>query len=279
MSRAALLVSIAPGRPFTAGEQTAVREFVNAGGLFVSMTGVPEAAPSRPLLAQFGLGLPIVPAAPSEIAPEPEPWGPWFIPTATRPIGRGTMRFYAAWPVEHGAEAENLTLSSEGIVYRSVAVSQRWGSGQAVLLGDTCFAMNKTFEAHPGNSGYCKWLWAHLEGRPERPPKAEPTEGGMLDAPKPAQPPKKAEPAERGLLDANKPVELQPAEGILLDGSKAAPIRPPESGLLDAFKPAKPPAADVVPDVSKRVQPRQAADTRPDASKPVQPRQEKAAKP
>jgi hypothetical protein len=245
LNRAALLVSIAPGRPFAPGEQTAVREFVNSGGIFVSMTGAGEAGPSRPLLAQFGLGLPHLPASPSEICREPEPLGATVHTYGHAPEWSSTMRFYAAWPVEHGAEAENLTLTSDGTVYHSVAVSQHWGSGQAVLLGDTCFAMHKNFEAHPGNSDYCKWLWAHLEGRPELRPKAEPAEGSLLDVPKPAPPQKKAEPAE--------------------------------SSLLDAFKPARPrPAADGLPDASKPIQPRPAADMLPDVSKPVQPRQEKA---
>ena len=55
LMRAGLVLSIAPGRAFTWAERKAVREFVEGGGIFIITVGHDDVAPSRRLLADFGL--------------------------------------------------------------------------------------------------------------------------------------------------------------------------------------------------------------------------------
>ena len=55
LRRGGLVLSIAPGRAFTAAERKAVREFVEGGGIFIITVGHDDVAPSRRLLADFGL--------------------------------------------------------------------------------------------------------------------------------------------------------------------------------------------------------------------------------
>ena len=55
LNRAAMLISIAPGRAFGRDEMAAVNEFVKQGGFFLSMVGSPDAGPSLALLDGFKL--------------------------------------------------------------------------------------------------------------------------------------------------------------------------------------------------------------------------------
>ena len=58
LRRAGLLVSIAPARAYSAGEQKAIRDFVRRGGIWVAMVGADRSGPINRALADFELRVP-----------------------------------------------------------------------------------------------------------------------------------------------------------------------------------------------------------------------------
>ena len=195
LERAAMLLSIAPAKPFAADQRKAVREFIDAGGIFISMVGSEEIGPSAPLLADFDLAVPPMPVPPSEITREPLPLGAFQAAYGESGNEKSNVWLYAAWPIAPGQDAEDLVAWSDGRQYMPVITSKRFGTGTVVLIGDSCFAMNKNMELlgnePASNTEFWQWLLVRLTGRqPVAPPTAapaKPNESGPIELPDPGR--------------------------------------------------------------------------------------------
>jgi len=75
LEKSAVLISIAPARPFSKAQRRTVRKFVEAGGLFISTVGAEHAGPSQPLLADFGFGVSPTHLRAGKNLAEPDPLG------------------------------------------------------------------------------------------------------------------------------------------------------------------------------------------------------------
>jgi len=217
LRQASLLISIAPARQFSDMERAAVQEFVNGGGTFLGMVGATEAPASRPLLKGLRLDVQPRPVPPSEVVRETTPirnaereddegGGVEQLHFATLDQRAGAY-FYACWPVEgDGAE----TLVAWPTTASRIAVRRRQGDGEAVLIGDTAFALNKNLDVPSGlfaeNARFWRWLLAGPSGRVE-PPSPQPAKPGP--AAKTAPQPKSVEPAEGALIEGQ-PLEPKP---------------------------------------------------------------------
>jgi hypothetical protein len=144
---ARMLISIAPGRALGEGEIAAVNEFVQQGGIFLCAAGSPDAGPSRPLLDKFNLRIAPMPLPPWRDAPETEPLGAMVhgfqVPSdiARLPSGQDQfVRFHAAWPVSGTIGG---SIWPEDDRHGSVIAGNSVGEGQAFLLGDSGFALQK----------------------------------------------------------------------------------------------------------------------------------------
>ncbi|MBM4019698.1 MAG: hypothetical protein FJ288_15490 [Planctomycetes bacterium] len=162
---AGLVVSVAPSRAFTLAERRAVREFIEAGGIFILTVGCDDAGPSSELLADLGfrIGEPSG-AAGAAPARDPEPLGHFKWPYLGAGEGAAHVRFHSAWPVSCGdAEARVIARGADDL---PVIVMRRVGRGKAVVIGDTCFAMNKNLENESGdpiegmreNADFWRWF-------------------------------------------------------------------------------------------------------------------------
>ena len=173
LDRAACFVTIAPAQAFTAAQRRQVVEFVERGGTFVCLVGAEEAASSASLLAEFGIRVPPSPVPTTGRWPEPEPLG--HVRAAygeghpqAPPDARAQVQFYAAWPVAlDRGETEVLVRSPQG---QPVVVARQVGRGRVVVIGDTCFALNKNLEYIGGqpfggrydNAHFWRWLLGHV---------------------------------------------------------------------------------------------------------------------
>jgi hypothetical protein len=186
LERAAVLVTIAPARQYTAAERQWLRGFVDSGGTFVCLVGAEEAAASEALLAEYGI----------RVSPSPVPtMGRWLEPEPlghvravygnAKPDGAGEaqpdVQFYAAWPVSvAGSDAEILVRAPNG---QPVVVARRVGRGRIVVIGDTGFALNKNleyvggeaFEGRYDNAHFWRWLISRVTGRPAWSPPPPPS--------------------------------------------------------------------------------------------------------
>ena len=122
LNRAAMLISIAPGKAFSRGEIAAVHEFVAQGGFFLSMVGSPEAGPSRALLEEFDLHIQPMPVPPWVKQPETSPLASFYYPSEKQ----ANAEFYAAWPVSGKPGAE--TWSKPVIVGTAVEMARHSSS-------------------------------------------------------------------------------------------------------------------------------------------------------
>jgi len=191
LERAGLLLSIGPARPFSHGEREAIGKFVEGGGTFICMVGSEEAAPSRPLLADFGFYVAPANVPPTDDTPEAEPlelgsFRQIYVPTDDN---RAIMQTYAAWEVESGEpDAELLMLWSDGKLDRPFVVSRSIGGGTVTVIGDTHFAANKNLEGAESrleeNIHFWRWLLSRLTGRGQWiPPKPVKNAGENNDRP------------------------------------------------------------------------------------------------
>jgi hypothetical protein len=195
LERAGMLVSIGPSRRFSSADRAHVKQFVERGGVLISMVGAEEADASAALLEDFSLRVPASPVPTTGSGWEPEPFGRTradYLEVEEEENQRYqvAVRLHAAWPVEaRTAGAEVLAYGRNRLpVVRSetelpVILTRAVGQGQVVLIGDTCFAMNKNLEYIGGepffgayeNAHFWRWLLTRLQGQPEwippRPPK------------------------------------------------------------------------------------------------------------
>jgi hypothetical protein len=146
LAGAKMVISIAPGRQFGRDEIDVVKAYVEHGGNFLCMTGSPDAGPSQPLLDALNLHIAPMPLPPSINSPETEPLGAmaheFDVPptVAQLPSWQNQwMRFHAAWPVAQSGMAAGTTWPGNPVVI----AGKRVGEGQAFLLGDSQFALQK----------------------------------------------------------------------------------------------------------------------------------------
>ena len=127
LQRAACCCRLLPARPFSADERTAVREFVDHGGLFVSMVGAEDVAASQPLLADFHLHVPPMPTPPWENVPETEPLGGFMQTFATAGEHKASVHFFAGWPVEGRKRAAAGHVGRQPTPVADRAQPAKWG--------------------------------------------------------------------------------------------------------------------------------------------------------
>jgi hypothetical protein len=148
LAGAKVVISIAPGRQFGGGEIENVKDYVENGGTFLSMTGSPDAGPSQPMLDALGLRIADMPLPPSINAAEAEPLGAavhdFNVPRDSANAQSSQtemMRFHAAWPV--GGVAGGATWPTDDPKQPPVIARNFLGQGQAFLIGDSQFALPK----------------------------------------------------------------------------------------------------------------------------------------
>jgi len=188
LERAAVFVSIAPARRFTAAERKVLRAFVEGGGTFFCLVGAEEAAASDSLLADFGFRVSPSPVPTVGRWREPEPLGHvrvayWDAKQHGAGDYQAGVQFHAAWPVAvEGDGAETLVSAPNG---QPVVVSRHVGRGRVVVIGDTGFALNKNleyvggepFDGHYDNAHFWRWLISRVTNRAEwSPPPPPPAE-------------------------------------------------------------------------------------------------------
>jgi len=186
-----LLISIGPGREFSADERTAIRDFVESGGTFICTVGAEEARPSADMLADFNFHIPPSPVPPTSDLREPEPLGRVVHGYAGT---RAWMHSYASWHVEcsdpHGMKLlwwKDGSAALAGRAERVIIVSCRFGQGTVVVIGDTYMATNQNLESavatFPDNVRFWRWLLSYVSDREEWTPPdpysdGQPADGG-----------------------------------------------------------------------------------------------------
>ncbi len=173
LERAGMVVLLAPARRFSRHERAAYTRFVKRGGILIQMVGAEEAAASNSLLHTFQLHVPISPVPTEDPSVEPEPMGRLSAvyvgsQDSEQKNGDRSVSFFAAWPVESsGKEPIVLVTGKDG---RPIVVRRDIGRGSVVLIGDTCFAMNKNleyiggepFDGRHDNAQFWRWLISQL---------------------------------------------------------------------------------------------------------------------
>ncbi|MHB1034609.1 MAG: DUF4350 domain-containing protein [Pirellulales bacterium] len=175
LERAAILVSVAPSREFSAAERQTVRQFIEDGGIFIVTVGYEEIGPSRKFLSELGF---TVGADPD--AREPEPLGHFKSQYPATTDHKTYVRFHAAWPIQ--CRDPNAQVIAYGAGDVPVIMVRPMGKGQVVVVGDTGFAMNKNLEREGGepfegmreNADFWRWFLARLTGGPAWVPPAPP---------------------------------------------------------------------------------------------------------
>ena len=182
LQRAAVFISIAPSRPFSADERAAVRRFVENGGVFIVTAGYDQSEAVAPLLADFGLRVGD-PAGPNV---EPRPLGHFKSPYVNNQGRMHFVRYHAAWPVAAeksvpsppGGRLEAAQIVASGLRAPRdevpVILMRPWGKGKVFVIGDTGFAMNKNLEHVDGspfegmreNADFWRWFLGQYAGRP-----------------------------------------------------------------------------------------------------------------
>jgi hypothetical protein len=196
--KAAVVVTVAPHRPFSSGELDTVRKFVEEGGVFICTVGYDHAAGSRTLMSEFGFDF----GEPNDPRP-PHPWGHFKSPYLDFGNGRyAYVRFDAGWPIRCSDLGTRVIAYGPG--NKPVLLVRPIGQGKFVLVGDTGFAMNKNLEHEGGepfegmreNADFWRWFLPEMTGQDPHwmpsPPATQPA------APPPASQPAVAESAAGG---------------------------------------------------------------------------------
>jgi len=183
LQRAGMLVSIAPARPYSAGEQKAIKDFLSRGGIWVCMVGADRAGPLNQALEEYDLRVPPspLPVAEKGYDPTPSPHEHRRRVYFNLPEGPACAVLFSAWPVECSAEGSEVLLRNEA--NQPVAVSVPVGEGTIVLIGDSDFAINRNLENDAGlliepvreNTAFWRWLIARVrDGQDWVPPYVPP---------------------------------------------------------------------------------------------------------
>jgi hypothetical protein len=164
LDRAAMLISVAPARTYSAGERYDIKQFVDRGGILVCLVGGEDARSIAPLLADFEFIVPPSPVAPNESIREPAPLGAKY-----GGFGEGNrqFRFYAAWPVEStDANAQKWSVWTDETGEKAIVMSRTEGQGVVLVIGDTHFASTENTEsaetAPPENILFWRWIFSRV---------------------------------------------------------------------------------------------------------------------
>jgi hypothetical protein len=164
LERAALLISIAPSHEFSQAERSTLKDFVSRGGIFILTAGLDEVMASRSILSDFGFSIGDI----NTTAPQTEVMGHFKSPYLRSADKQAYVRFHAAWPVHcTDPQAQVIAYGREN---SPVIILRRLGAGKVVVIGDTCFAMNKNLEWEGGepfegmreNADFWRWFISQL---------------------------------------------------------------------------------------------------------------------
>jgi len=179
LSRAAILISIAPAREFTSAERQTIRRFVEDGGLLIAMAGAEEAGPINELLQDLDsegshFQVPPSPARSEEEAENlPLGCGHWtYLPTHAG--YKNDLMCYAGWPIQCPVDLSNVSFWVPVDDRRTAAAMMSRGRGKVFVIGDTGFALNKNLENAAGtptadrreNAHFWRWFLAYAAGQP-----------------------------------------------------------------------------------------------------------------
>lgn len=180
LRQAGMLVSIAPAKRFTGSERKRVSQFVEDGGVFICMAGAMHGRKANEVLKAFGMRVPKGFHRPGTKNSDALPLGCRYRPYPDGdPVS--AVVFHAAWPVApFGSETTSLASAEGAVPGQWEAIITEYSSrGVAILIGDTCFAVNKTLEKQDGgtltgdhvNAYFWRWLLGQLPGHePWQPP-------------------------------------------------------------------------------------------------------------
>jgi hypothetical protein len=166
-----LFISVAPAREYTAAERSAIRRFLEQGGIFILTVGYDERRPSQSLLSEFGFEIGDGTRA-EGTSTGPRPLGFFKSPYYNAGSYMNHVRFHAAWPVFCPQSGARVLAYGRGDL--PVIMMRPIGNGKMVVVGDTCFAMNKNLEVESGepfegmreNPHFWRWLLTYLRGDP-----------------------------------------------------------------------------------------------------------------
>lgn len=169
LARAGMLVSIAPGRSFSADERDLIRRFVERGGVWVCMVGAEQSPVVAPLLAEFGFNVPHSPVRPAEQAPETDAVGSFVAPYFETDQGDAQVMFREGWPI--ACNAPDATVHVQSDQGASFIVTRPFGHGTVAVIGDSKFALNRNLERPDGqpvaeglqNGDFWHWFLAVLD--------------------------------------------------------------------------------------------------------------------
>ena len=194
LSRAGMLISVAPQRPFSSGEQGAVRKLLEEGGTFIALVGADRSAAVRPFLRQLGLdpGLFPVPVGAPDIEPEPMGCIHTFYRAGNVEYDSEVL-FYAAWPI--GCDpSEHLIRGKNNL---PVAAIRPVGRGRVVLFGDSDFILNTNLEftrqpidGRQVNQAFWRWFLSWLTPQPDWAPPPAPQRMPKPESPQDVSPAK-----------------------------------------------------------------------------------------
>lgn len=166
-----MLVSVAPMRKYSHRERKAIMGFVRNGGILLTTVGYDERHPSSQLLADFGFGIGDGTRA-EGMETGPVPMGHFKSPYYDTGKYMTYVRFHAAWPIR--CEDPDARDIAYGAGDKPVIMMRRVGEGKVVVIGDTCFAMNKNLEVESGysfegmreNPHFWRWFISYLRDEP-----------------------------------------------------------------------------------------------------------------
>jgi len=205
LDRAGMLVSIAPGRPFSPDERGVLYRWVDRGGIWVCMVGAEQAQMVAPLLEDFQFRVPQVPVPLDEAELETEPGGALFATYYESEQGQADVRLREAWPIE--CEATNATAQIRNSKEEPLCITRPIGRGMVAVVGDAKFALNVNLEQADGqpvdegyhNSHFWRWFCGVLQRQtPWIPPLEKPEEPETSEKPKPPSGTPHAGPARPG---------------------------------------------------------------------------------
>jgi hypothetical protein len=157
---AAMLISVAPSREFSKTERALLKDFVNRGGTFILTVGLDEAMASRSILSDFGFTIGPI----NKTEPETEAMGHFKSPYLRSGDKQVYVRFHAARPIHCNDPQAQVIAYGKGNL--PVIILRPFGAGKVVVIGDTCFAMNKNLEWEGGeyfegmreNADFWRWF-------------------------------------------------------------------------------------------------------------------------
>jgi hypothetical protein len=166
LSQVRLLICVAPSRPYRPDECELLADFVQGAGVLIYTVGWERSGPSERLLARLGFRVGAAHWNGQEPVGGFTPLG--YFKTNYRELPDAYVRFFAAWPIactDVDAEVIRFYPPDQPLIVR-----RRIGRGSVILVGDTCFAMNKNLERESGepieglreNAEFWQWLLSTL---------------------------------------------------------------------------------------------------------------------